>query len=117
MECSKQIRENSFRKTPPSDYDYTIMKTAEKKKKKIKAVVVRRSTARSPKEISNRASYSGTDAETTRLHYLFERIKPHGGSDCKGEDIPKADVVIKWNYELGKSLVPPDVVSFLPTQM
>ena len=24
-----------------------------------------------------------------------------------GEDIPKADVVVKWMYELGKSLVPP----------
>ena len=34
-----------------------------------------------------------------------------------GEDIPKADVVVKWTYELGKSLVPPEVVSVLPTQM
>ena len=32
-----------------------------------------------------------------------------------GEDIPKADVVVKWTYELGKSLVPPEVV--FPTQM
>ena len=24
-----------------------------------------------------------------------------------GEDIPKADVVVKWTYELGKTLVPP----------
>ena len=24
-----------------------------------------------------------------------------------GEDIPKADVVVKWTYEIGKSLVPP----------
>ena len=43
---------------------------------------------------------------TTRLCYIFERIKPHGGSDCRGEDISKAEVVVKWNYELGKSLVP-----------
>ena len=34
-----------------------------------------------------------------------------------GEDIPKADVVVKWTYELGKSLVPLEVVSVLPTQM
>ena len=34
-----------------------------------------------------------------------------------GKDIPKANVVIKWTYELGKSLVPPEVVSVLPTQM
>ena len=34
-----------------------------------------------------------------------------------GEDIPKADVVVKWTYELSKSLVPPEVVSVLPTQM
>ena len=33
------------------------------------------------------------------------------------EDIPKADVVVKWTYELGKTLVPPEVVSMLPTQM
>ena len=34
-----------------------------------------------------------------------------------GEDIPKAEVVVKWKYELGKSLVCPEVVSMLPTQM
>ena len=34
-----------------------------------------------------------------------------------GEDIPKADVVVKWTYELGKTLIPPEVVSMLPTQM
>ena len=36
---------------------------------------------------------------------------------ARGEDIPKAEVVVKWKYELGKSLVPPEVVSVLPTQM
>ena len=34
-----------------------------------------------------------------------------------GEDIPKADVVVKWTFEIGKTLVPPEVVSVLPTQM
>ena len=34
-----------------------------------------------------------------------------------GEEIPKAEVVIKWTFELGKSLVLPEVVSMLPTQM
>ena len=34
-----------------------------------------------------------------------------------GEDIPKAEVVVKWTYEVGKSFVPPEVVSVLPTQM
>ena len=33
------------------------------------------------------------------------------------EEIPKAEVVVKWTFELGKSLVPPEVVSMLPTQM
>ena len=36
---------------------------------------------------------------------------------ARGEDIPKADVVVKWTYELGTSLVPPEVVSVLPTHM
>ena len=31
--------------------------------------------------------------------------------------IPKADVVVKWTYDIGKTLVPPEVVSVLPTQM
>ena len=31
-----------------------------------------------------------------------------------GEDIPKADVVVKWTYEIGKSLVPPEVVQAAP---
>ena len=34
-----------------------------------------------------------------------------------GEEIPKAEVVVKWTFELGKSLVPPEVVTVLPTQM
>ena len=34
-----------------------------------------------------------------------------------GEDIPKADVVVKWTFEIGKTLVPPEVVSVLPMQM
>ena len=34
-----------------------------------------------------------------------------------GEDIPKADVVVKWTFEIGKSLVPPEVVFVLSTQM
>jgi hypothetical protein len=34
-----------------------------------------------------------------------------------GEDILMTEVVVKWKYEVGKSLVPPEVVSVLPTQM
>ena len=58
-----------------------------------------------------RASHSGTDDARTRLCYISERIKPDGRSDCRGEDIPKADVVVKWTFEIGKTLVPPEVVS------
>ena len=36
---------------------------------------------------------------------------------AEGEDILKADIVVKWTYELGKSLVPPELVSVLPTHM
>ena len=36
---------------------------------------------------------------------------------ARGEDIPKADVVVKWTYELGKTIVPPTVVSVFSTQM
>ena len=32
-----------------------------------------------------------------------------------GEDIPKDDVVVKWTFEIGKTLVPPEVVFVLPT--
>ena len=34
-----------------------------------------------------------------------------------GEEIPKAEVVVKWTYELGKTLVPPEVMTVLPMQM
>ena len=34
-----------------------------------------------------------------------------------GEDIPMAEVVVKRKYELGKSLVSPEVVAMLPTHM
>ena len=50
------------------------------------------------------------------LHFLKE-LNLTAAQITGGEDIPKADVVVKWTYELGKSLVPPEVVSMLPTQM
>ena len=34
-----------------------------------------------------------------------------------GEDIPKAEVVVKWTFELGKSLAPSEIVYVLLTQM
>ena len=34
-----------------------------------------------------------------------------------GEDIPKAQVVARWQFQLGTSLVPPEVVSLMPTKM
>ena len=60
-----------------------------RKKETIKVVVVRRSTARSPKETINRASRSGTDDARTRLCYIFETIKPDGRSDCRGRRYSK----------------------------
>ena len=73
---------------PPSDYDRTIIKTTEKKKRQSKS-----SSSDVPqlgaKKTINRVSYSGTDDATTRLYYIFERIKPDGGSDCRGRRYSK----------------------------
>ena len=34
-----------------------------------------------------------------------------------GEDIPKAQVIARWQFQLGTSLVPLEVVSLMPTKM
>ena len=50
------------------------------------------------------------------LHFLKE-LNLTAAQITGGEDIPKADVVVKWMFEIGKTLVPPEVVYVLPTQM
>jgi len=34
-----------------------------------------------------------------------------------GQDIPKAEVIARWQFQLGTSLVPLEVVSLMPTKM
>jgi len=34
-----------------------------------------------------------------------------------GQDIPKAQVIARWQFQLGTSLVPLEVVSLMPTKM
>ena len=34
-----------------------------------------------------------------------------------GQDIPKAQVVTRWEYKMGTALMPPDIVDTLPMQM
>ena len=36
---------------------------------------------------------------------------------ARGQDIPKAQVIARWQFQLGTSLVPPEVVSLMPTEM
>ena len=84
---------------PPSDYECTIIKTTEKKKRQSKS--------------------SSSDARTQEQDFVtfFKESNLTAAQIAGGEDIPKADVVVKWTYEIGKTLVPLEVVSVLPTQM
>ena len=36
---------------------------------------------------------------------------------ARGQDIPKAQVIARWQFQLGTSLVPLEVVSLMPTKM
>ena len=55
--------------------------------------------------------------QTTQEQDFVTFLKESNLTAAQIAGIPKADVVVKWTYEIGKTLVPPEVVSVLPTQM
>ena len=95
-------------KDPPSDYDRTIMKTAEKKKRKSKS-----SSSSDVPQLGAQKKQSieplvvGQTTQQQDFVIFLKEGNLTAAQIAGGEDIPKADVVVKWTYELGKSLVPP----------
>ena len=94
-------------KDPPSDYDRTIMKTAEKKKRKSKS-----SSSSDVPQLGAQKKQSIEPlvvGQTTQQDFVtfLKEANLTTAQIAGGEDIPKAEVVVKWTYELGKSLVPP----------
>ena len=92
---------------PPSDYERTFIKTTEKKKRQSKL---------SPSDVPQLGAQKKQSIEplvvgqTTQQQDFVTFLKESNlmvAQIAEGEDIPKADVVVKWTYELGKSLVPP----------
>ena len=75
---------------PPSDYDRTIIKTTEKKKRQSKSSSSDVPQLGAQKKQSIEPLVVGTDDATTRLCYIFERSKPDGGSDCRGRRYSKS---------------------------
>ena len=103
-------------KDPPSDYDRTIMKTAERKKRKSKSS----SSSEVPqlgaqKKQSIEPLVVGQTTQQQDFVTFFKESNLTAAQIAGGEDIPKAEVVVKWTLELGKSLVPPEVENVLPT--
>ena len=94
-------------KDPPSDYDRTIMKTAEKKKRKAKS-----SSSSDVPQLGAQKKQSIEPlivGQTTQQQDFITFLKESNLTAAQiagGEDIPKADVVIKWTYEIGKTLTP-----------
>ena len=101
---------------PPSDYECTIIKTTKKKKRQSKSSSSDVPQLGAQKKQSIEPLIVGQTTQQDFVTFL-KKSNLTAAQIAGGEDIPKADVVVKWTYELGKSLVPPEVVSVLPTQM
>ena len=104
-------------KEPPSDYNCQIMKSHEKKQ--------RQSRSSSSDIPQLRAQRNQTIEpliveQTTKQQHLITFLKETNLTSAQvagGEDIPKAQVIARWQFQLGTSLVPPEVVSLMPTKM
>ena len=101
----------------PSDYDRQIMKTHAKKKKQSKS---------SSSDVPQLGAQKNQTVEpliveqTTKQINLIAFLKEANltVAQVAGEqDIPKAQVIARWQFQLGTSLVPLEVVSLMPTKM
>ena len=103
---------------PTSNYERTIIKTTEKKKRQSKSSSSDVPQLGAQKKQSIEPLVVGQTTQQQDFVTFFKESNLTAAQIAGREDIPKADVVVKWMYELGKSLVsPPKVVSVLPTQM
>ena len=103
---------------PSSDYDRTIIKTTEKKKRQSKSSPSYVPKLRAQKNQSIEPLVVGQTTQQQEFVTFLKEANLTAAQIVGGQDIPKAEVVVKWTYELDKSLAsPPEVVSVLPTQM
>ena len=102
----KQIRENSFREIPLQTTNAQLSKLLRKKGQS-------RSSSSDVPQLGAQKKQSIEPLvvrQTTQQQDFVIFLKESNLTVAQiagGEDIPKADVVVKWTYELGKSLVPP----------
>ena len=89
-------------KDPPSDYDRQIMKSYEKKKRQSKS-----SSSDVPHLGAQKKLVVGQMTQQQDFITFLKESNLTVAQIAGGEDIPKAEVVVKWMYERGKSLVPP----------
>ena len=95
-------------KDTPSDYDHTIMKTAEKKKRKSKSLSSSDAPQlRAQKKQSIEPLVVGQTTQQQDFVTFLKESNLTAAQITGGQEIPKAEVVVKWTFDLGKSLVPP----------
>ena len=103
-------------KEPPLDYDRQIKKSYEKKKRQSRS-----SSSDVPKlRAQKKQTIETLIVERTQQQDLITFLKESNlmvAQVAGGQDIPKAQVVTRWKYKMGTSLVPRDIVAILPTQM
>ena len=104
-------------KEPPLDYDHQIKKSYEKKKRQSRLLSSNVPQLRAQKKQAIEPLIVEQTPKQQDFITFLKESNLTAAQIAGAEDIPKAEVVVKWNYELGKSLVPPNVVSLLPTQM
>ena len=74
---------------PPSDYDRTIIKTTEKKKRQSKSSSSDVPQLGAQKKQSIEPLVVGQTTQQQDFVIFFERIKPDGGSNCRGRRYSK----------------------------
>ena len=92
---------------PASNYECTIIKTTEKKKRQSKSSSSDVLQLGAQKKQSIEPLVVGQTTQEQDFVTVLKELNLTVAQIAGGEDIPKADVVVKWTYELGKSLAPP----------
>jgi len=94
-------------KEPPSDYDRQIMKSYAKKQKQSRSSSSDVPQLRAQKKQSIEPLVVGQTTQEQDFVTFLKESNLTAAQIAGGEDIPKADVVVKWMFEIGKTLVPP----------
>ena len=94
-------------KEPPSDYDRQIMKSYAKKQKQSRSSSSDVPQLGAQKNQTVEPLIVEQTTKQTDLIAFLKEANLTAAQVARGQDIPKAQVIARWPFQLGTSLVPP----------